>query len=123
MAEEKSLRVHIDGRAVAKRVAGAVQAELERVTCEGLVAQAFAIADATVRSDVESYAVMVGSEEDGSWIYDTRRTCGDTPEDLEYVTRAVAYIDARGDVFPWRLKRYIDAPHLVRFEEKADGDH
>lgn len=123
MATEKRLTIDIDGRQVARRVATAVQAELERIAGEGLVALAIAVADATVRSDIESYAVMVGQEEDGSWIYDTRRTCADSSEDLAYVTRAVAYIDARGDAFPWRLKRYIDAPHLVRFEGKPDGDH
>ena len=118
MAAPEKMTIVIDGQKVAQRVAAAVQAELERGAGEGLVALAIAIADATVRSDIESFAVMAGQEEDGTWFYDTCRTSSDDPDDLVWVTRAVAYIDARGDAFPWQLKRYIDAPHLVRFEEK-----
>ena len=33
--------------------------------------------------------------------------------------RALDYIAARGDMWPWRLKRHINNPALVRFEEKG----
>jgi len=90
---------------------------------ENTVALAFAIADDIVRSDVEVYALRHGMEEDGTPIYDTRGSDRADDHDAEVVQRAIQYIDARGDVFPWRMKRYIDAPYLVRFEEKGDGDH
>ncbi|KAF1692739.1 hypothetical protein CSC62_13980 [Pseudoxanthomonas jiangsuensis] len=88
-----------------------------------LLSLSLVLADRTVRSDIELYAACAGTEEDGHPIYDTRRLAEDGPEeeDLLRVQWAMAYIDARGDVFPWRMKRYIDAPYLVRFEDREPG--
>ena len=78
---------------------------------------ALRIADDTVRSDVECYAH--GFMEDDHPVYDTTRVQeGCEPEDLKIVDRAMAYIQLRGDVWPWVMKRQLGAPHLVRFVGK-----
>ncbi|HDS1580009.1 TPA: hypothetical protein QEL15_002091 [Stenotrophomonas maltophilia] len=78
---------------------------------------ALAVADATVRADIELFARHLDIE--GLPFYDL--TCADdprSPEAMAYIQRATAYIEARGDVFPWRLVRHISAPSLVCFRDK-----
>ncbi|MCD0281289.1 hypothetical protein JWH04_20495 [Xanthomonas melonis] len=99
----------------------------EMVVHEALLG-ALAIADDCVRSEIELYARQrtVG----GMRFFDTGRAVSDGADgigDLAVVRRALAYIAARGDVWPWRLKRHISDPALVCFEEKGAevprGDH
>ncbi|EKT4091233.1 hypothetical protein QEG23_000713 [Stenotrophomonas maltophilia] len=78
---------------------------------------ALAVADATVRADIELFARQQDIE--GLMFYDL--SCADdprSPEAMGYIQRAAAYIEARGDVFPWRLVRHISAPTLVCFRDK-----
>lgn len=87
------------------------------------LALAVAIADQAARADVEIHATAV--ELDGLRFFDA--TCGNVQgEDAaaaRYAIRqAVRYIEARGDVFPWRLKRHISQPGLLHFEERSDGE-
>lgn len=82
---------------------------------------ALAVADATVRADIELFARQQDIE--GLTFYDL--TCADdprSPEAMGYIQRAAAYIEARGDVFPWRLVRHISAPSLVCFRAKEPCD-
>ncbi|MBH1874318.1 hypothetical protein I5W30_08770 [Stenotrophomonas maltophilia] len=78
---------------------------------------ALAVADATVRADIELFARQQDIE--GLLFYDVT-TADDprSPEAMGYIQRAAAYIEARGDVFPWRLVRHISAPNLVCFRDK-----
>ena len=81
------------------------------------------IADRAVRSDVELYAH--GFEDDAQHpVYDTTRQqeLGGSPEDLHVVAQAMRYIEARGDRFPWLMKRQMGATHLVRFVDKSKDD-
>ncbi|MCL1550488.1 hypothetical protein [Xanthomonas nasturtii] len=81
---------------------------------------AFGIADDCVRSEIELYARQHYVE--GMLFFDTERPVSDGADglrDLAVVRRALDYIAARGDVWPWRLKRDINIPALVRFEEKG----
>lgn len=85
------------------------------------LALAVAIAYQAARADVEIHAPAV--ELDGLRFFDA--TCGNVQgEDAtaaRYAIRqAVRYIEARGDVFPWRLKRHISQPGLLHFEERTD---
>jgi hypothetical protein len=80
---------------------------------------AFGIADDCVRSEIELYARQQYVE--GMLFFDTERPVSDGADglrDLAAVRRALAYIDLRGDVLPWRLKRHINIRALVRFEDK-----
>lgn len=82
---------------------------------------ALAIADAAVRTDIEVFARQQNIE--GLTFHDL--TCADdprSPEAMGYIQRATAYIEARGDVFPWRLVRHISAPNLVCFRDKEARD-
>ncbi|WP_308518269.1 hypothetical protein [uncultured Stenotrophomonas sp.] len=90
-------------------------------TSPELIELAPAVADATVRADIELYARQQDIE--GLMFYDL--SCADdqrSPEAMGYIQRAAAYIDARGDVFPWRLVRHISAPSLVCFRDKEPCD-
>lgn len=81
---------------------------------------AFGIADDCVRSEIELYARQQYAE--GMLFFDTSRAVSDGADglrDLAIVKRALDYIAARGDMWPWRLKRHIINPALVRFEEKG----
>ncbi|MBB5881197.1 hypothetical protein GGR74_002400 [Xanthomonas arboricola] len=81
---------------------------------------AFGIADDCVRSEIELYARQQYAE--GMLFFDTNRAVSDGADglhDLAVVKRALDYIAARGDVWPWRLKRHINNPALVRFEDKG----
>ncbi|WDM68916.1 hypothetical protein [Xanthomonas cucurbitae] len=81
---------------------------------------AFGIADDCVRSEIELYARQQYAE--GMLFFDTSRAVSDGADglrDLAVVQRALDYIAARGDVWPWRLKRHINNPALVRFEDKG----
>lgn len=82
------------------------------------IVNAFAVADHAARSDIELYARCF--YDDLGPVYDTTRfqDIGGSPDDLAVIDRALKYIELRGDVWPWSLKRQIDAPHLVRFVEK-----
>jgi len=84
-----------------------------------LLTRAIAIADHSVRSDVELYAHSF-FDEAGIAVYDTTKHAqlGGSPEDLVVVARAMAYIDARADSLPFLMKRQLGATHLVRFEAK-----
>lgn len=80
---------------------------------------AFGIADDCVRSEIELHARQQYAE--GMLFFDTSRAVSDGTDgqrDLAVVQRAMDYIAARGDVWPWRLKRHISIPTLVRFEDK-----
>lgn len=76
---------------------------------------AIQIADAAVRSDVELYARRMDVE--GTTFYDVAMGA-DSAQDVETVQRAMEYIVARGDVFPWNIVRHISSPNLVSFREK-----
>ncbi|WP_459062142.1 hypothetical protein [Stenotrophomonas sp. PSU-St15] len=82
---------------------------------------ALAVADAAVRTDIEVFARQQNIE--GRTFYDL--SCADdqrSPEAMGYIQRATAYIEARGDVFPWRLERHVSAPSLVCFRDKEPRD-
>ncbi|MGH3799317.1 MAG: hypothetical protein ACREPD_13000 [Stenotrophomonas sp.] len=86
------------------------------------LALAVAIADEAARSDIEIYAqsrwvdglqffdCMVDAHRDADW-----KTRADA------IARALRYIEARGDVFPWKLKRHIAQPGWVHFAETDEG--
>ena len=80
------------------------------------MAAAIAIADAEVRTIVESYAD--GEKHEGV-IWMDSRTAIDREQDTERVLKqAITYIELREpDAFPWRFVRHPDQPHLVRFED------
>ncbi|UYC12263.1 hypothetical protein [Xanthomonas sp. CFBP 8445] len=83
-----------------------------------------AIADDTVRAEVELYARQHWI--DGVVYYDSAQIVEPGPDaerDLAQVQRALRYIEARGDIWPWHLKRHIDNPALIHFEESAHGNH
>lgn len=94
---------------------------------DGIMSLAFGIADDNARSEIEFFARRVDME--GQTFYDTMNPVSDDAEglaDLAVVHRAVDYILARGDVWPWTMKRHIAASHLVCFDDKeaqSDGDH
>ncbi|ASK91081.1 hypothetical protein KWH04_01000 [Xanthomonas campestris pv. trichodesmae] len=85
---------------------------------------AVTIADHSVRSDIEIYAQTHWV--DGLRFFDcTLDAMVDqaSAERSAAISRSLAYIEARGDVFfPWRLKRHIGHPSWVHFDEKADAD-
>lgn len=85
------------------------------------IVHAYMVADHAARSEIELYAHC--SYDANGPVYDTSRyqDIGGGPADLEVISRALKYIDLRGEVWPWTLKRQIDAPHLVRFVEKETG--
>ncbi|HIE5880414.1 TPA: hypothetical protein ACXN3U_000769 [Stenotrophomonas maltophilia] len=85
------------------------------------LALAVEIADRAARADVEIHATAV--KLDGLRFLDA--TCGniqgeDATAARYAIRQAVRYIEARGDVFPWRLKRHISQPSLLHFEERTD---
>ena len=89
------------------------------LTTQALVL-AVAIADAAARSDIEIHA-------ETRWVDDLRffdctfdADRGIAVERLQAVVQALAYIEARGDVFPWTLKRHIAHPGWVHFEDKPE---
>ncbi|EKZ1928039.1 MULTISPECIES: hypothetical protein [Stenotrophomonas] len=78
---------------------------------------AVAIADQAARANVEIHAPSI--ELDGVRGYDS--TCGSVSGPVRgSVQLALQYIEARGDGFPWRLKRHISQPTLLFFEERTD---
>ena len=85
------------------------------------LALAVRIADAAARSDIEIHAETRWA--DGlrffDCIFDASRG-EDAVERLQAVTQALAYIEARGDVFPWSIKRHIAHPGWVHFEDKPE---
>ena len=97
------------------------------LSSDGPVALAIAIADEAARVDVEIWSCLV--DLDGVRYFDTTRVPADGFKhddalELGMVARAVKYIEERGDALPFfRMQRHIDAPHLVRFEDRADGEH
>lgn len=83
------------------------------------LALAVEIADTAARSDIEIHAKTCWA--DGLRFFDCTFDADrdeDAVERLQAVTQALAYIEARGDVFPWSLKRHIDYPGWVHFEDK-----
>ncbi|WP_182212399.1 hypothetical protein [Stenotrophomonas acidaminiphila] len=82
------------------------------------------IADDTVRADIELNGRVV--DLDGERFIDTSTPAegnGNGPEALQIVERALRYIDIRGDAaFPWLMRRHMDAPALVQFIEKENGN-
>lgn len=85
---------------------------------------AIAVADGACRADIECYAHVERVDEKD--VYDiTRAQSGGktTPEEeddaVQIAQRAAAYIDLRGDVFPWRLVHRAEAEHLFYFMPKA----
>ncbi|MGH8037038.1 MAG: hypothetical protein ACREPD_04780 [Stenotrophomonas sp.] len=78
------------------------------------------IADACVRSEVELYAHEL-KDDAGHPMFDTRRPAYQA-DDLKRVNQALQYIELRGDVFPWVLKRRLDSPTIVQFFDKENGD-
>lgn len=90
---------------------------LEKLTTSPASELAVGIADDACRSDIELYAreVKVGVRRG----YNLNETAEDRDDHIEIVSRAATYIEARGDVFPWRMIRDPDAPHLIFFIEKV----
>ena len=81
---------------------------------------ALSIADATVRSDVESNALAVDADPAGGIVYDLSRSI--CAGDMEIAQRAARYIRARGaSSWTWRMVQVGDNPDRVRFEEIGDG--
>lgn len=80
---------------------------------------AIAIADSTVRSDIELYSETAFHEKK-TWYDPNRpaRSCeGD--EELQRARQAYDYIQARGpDAFPWEVVAYKETG-LIRFVDKA----
>jgi hypothetical protein len=88
------------------------------------LALAVAIADQAARADIEIYAESRWV--DGLRFFDCMFDAASDPEAVqkfEAVSRALAYIDARGDVFPWHIKRHIAHAGWVHFEDKIGDDH
>jgi len=84
----------------------------------GLLALAMAIADDNVRGEIELYARQHWIED--TVFYDTAQVVEpgeEAEQDLAVVQRALQYIEARGDVWPWRLKRHINNPALIHFDD------
>ncbi|MBH1577308.1 hypothetical protein I5U66_15860 [Stenotrophomonas maltophilia] len=80
------------------------------------LALAVLIADQAARANVEIHAPTI--ELDGVRGYDS--TCGSVSGPARSsVQLALQYIEARGDGFPWRLKRHISQPTLLFFEERT----
>lgn len=74
------------------------------------------IADNAVRADIECYAAFT-FDADGNRLFNLKQPL-EEEVDMQVIRQAVAYIELRGDVFPWHMKRRIDAPHLVQFVDK-----
>ncbi|MGH8053557.1 MAG: hypothetical protein ACREP4_06530 [Stenotrophomonas sp.] len=74
------------------------------------------IADNAVRADIECYAASV-IDADGNRLFNLHQPL-EEGVDMQIVHQAATYIELRGDVFPWQMKRRIDAPNLVQFVEK-----
>lgn len=92
---------------------------LKLVQLDRLMSLAIAIADSTVRSDIELFCETAFHEEK-IW-YDRNRparSCeGD--EELQRARQAYDYIQARGaDAFPWEVVAYKETG-LIRFVNKA----
>ncbi|HFL6954571.1 TPA: hypothetical protein ACG4O9_000847 [Stenotrophomonas maltophilia] len=83
------------------------------------LALAVLIADQAARANVEIHAPSI--ELDGVRGYDS--TCGSVSGPARgSVQLALQYIEARGDGFPWRLKRHISQPALLFFEDRTDPE-
>ena len=83
------------------------------------LALAVLIADQAARANVEIHAPTI--ELDGVRGYDS--TCGSVSGPARgSVQLALQYIEARGDGFPWRLKRHISQPALLFFEDRTDPE-
>ena len=81
-----------------------------------LLALAMQIADNAVRADIECYAAFM-FDADGNRLFNLNQPL-EEEVDMQVVRQAVTYIELRGDMFPWHMKRRIDAPHLVQFVDK-----
>lgn len=102
-------------------IRGANASEMVKLLqADRLTGLAMQIADETARSDVEIYAGVVIDADDVRW-YDLKRPADaeDPPEDLAKANRAIAYINARGPIFPWALVTHGTYRHQVRFEDPA----
>lgn len=77
---------------------------------------AIQIADNAVRADIECHAAVV-IDSDGNRLFNTNEAL-EEGVDMQIIHQALAYIELRGDVFPWHMKRRIDAPNLVQFVDK-----
>ena len=85
---------------------------------------ALTIADATVRADVELYAREIELPE-GRVAYDLSRPASDSrttdaehAEGLAAAQRAARYIQLRGNVWPWRMVRWLDNRSIVCFVDE-----
>ena len=91
---------------------------------------ALAIADETVRVEIESCALALDADPGGDTIYDLSQANYGPDVDPTYkveairiAQRAARYIRARGaSSWTWRMVQVGDNPDLVRFEEIADGN-
>lgn len=91
---------------------------------------ALAIADETVRPDIESYALPLYTDPVSGTVYDLSLANGATimhpelrDEAIRIAQRAARYIRARGaSSWTWRMVQVGDNPDLVRFEEIGDGN-
>lgn len=100
--------------------ADSAEAITEMLKADRLVSLALAVADECCRSEIEIYANQVLA--DGDTYFDiTQLEPYARQEGMQKLQDAVSYIAARGDVFPWLMKRHISNPNLVRFVEKAEG--
>lgn len=99
-------------------IAAASAAEVAQILfADSLVTQAMEIADATVRADIVIYAKEVRIED--VTYYDTSTTAQeDSQQGFDAIQRALRYIDKRGDVLPFVMKRHIGCKSLVWFEDK-----
>lgn len=106
---------HVDNPGEAIDILAAERDTLRNTTATAELA--LRIADHACRSDIEVYARQVKVGVRRGWDLDQPAEAGD---DTRIANRAASYIDARGDVFPWRMFRDPDAPHLVFFVDKAE---
>lgn len=100
--------------------ADTTSAVLDLLKADKTVALATAIADDNARSEIEIYAAE--RVIDGERYFDTRAAAdqADAVTHLANIQRALDYINVRGDVFEWQMKRRIDAGHLVQFVDKYE---
>lgn len=103
-----------------------------RETSARVMNLAFQIADAAVRSEIESAVVSIRLNKK-DWfctnrpVVDEPDMCGvSAAERLEArsrIDKAVRYIGLRSpDAFPWRFVRHPERPELVRFEDTNTGE-
>jgi len=104
--------------------ADTAEAIAEMLKADRLVSLALAVADECCRSEIEIYANQVLADSDTYFdVSQLEPYARDAEQEvMQKLRNAANYIAARGDVFPWLMKRHISNPNLVCFVEKESSN-